>query len=127
DQATWTANVGAHYFVDAGDKFQLPDLRNMFRRYTGTDADTANARVFGSYQSDAFQAHMMGSIQVLSGGQDPVNVIQSTYELRGGRLLDGWPLVGVYGQIVDDFVHGVPRTGYETRPLNVAYAPRLHI
>ena len=43
--AVWTANRGAHYFADvSGTTFRVPDLRNMFRRYTGTDADTANAR-----------------------------------------------------------------------------------
>uniref|UniRef100_UPI0020CE9CA7 phage tail protein n=1 Tax=Achromobacter denitrificans TaxID=32002 RepID=UPI0020CE9CA7 len=43
-QATWTANIGAHYFVDVdANTFRVPDLRNMFRRFTGTDADTANA------------------------------------------------------------------------------------
>ena len=42
--AVWTANRGAHYFADvSGTTFRVPDLRNMFRRYTGTDADTANA------------------------------------------------------------------------------------
>ena len=49
--AVWTANRGAHYFADvSGTTFRVPDLRNMFRRYTGTDADTANARVVGSKQ-----------------------------------------------------------------------------
>ena len=44
--AVWTANRGAHYFADvSGTTFRVPDLRNMFRRYTGTDADTANARI----------------------------------------------------------------------------------
>ena len=46
--AVWTANRGAHYFADvSGTTFRVPDLRNMFRRYTGTDADTANARAVG--------------------------------------------------------------------------------
>ncbi|WP_246189986.1 phage tail protein, partial [Pandoraea captiosa] len=39
---SWAA--GMHKFVDlGGDNFRIPDLRNQFRRYTGTDADTANA------------------------------------------------------------------------------------
>ncbi|WP_233564487.1 phage tail protein, partial [Achromobacter sp. K91] len=57
-QATWSANVGAHYFVDVdANTFRVPDLRNMFRRFTGTDADTANARALGSLQSSQLQAH----------------------------------------------------------------------
>ncbi|WP_367352480.1 phage tail protein [Achromobacter animicus] len=50
-QAVWTANRGAHYFVDVDStNFRLPDLRDMFRRFSGTDADTANARALGSWQ-----------------------------------------------------------------------------
>ncbi|MGS1006282.1 hypothetical protein [Achromobacter anxifer] len=46
--SVWAANVGAHYFVDVdANTFRVPDLRNMFRRFTGTDADTANARAMG--------------------------------------------------------------------------------
>ncbi|WP_150646745.1 phage tail protein, partial [Pandoraea pnomenusa] len=52
--ASWTS--GMHKFVDlGGDNFRCPDLRNQFRRYTGTDADTANARAIGSTQLDASQ------------------------------------------------------------------------
>jgi len=44
-QADWQANLGAHGFVDvSATQFRVPDLRNQFRRYTGTDADSANAR-----------------------------------------------------------------------------------
>ncbi|WP_334168282.1 phage tail protein, partial [Achromobacter mucicolens] len=44
-QANWEARRGGHYFVDIDStRFRVPDLRDMFRRFTGTDADTANAR-----------------------------------------------------------------------------------
>jgi len=57
-QSDWTANIGAHWFVDVSDsQFRVPDLRNMFRRYSGTDADTANARALGSRQNGAIAAH----------------------------------------------------------------------
>ena len=56
--AVWTANRGAHYFADvSGTTFRVPDLRNMFRRYTGTDADTANARGLASRQGDLLRRH----------------------------------------------------------------------
>ncbi|WP_236675796.1 phage tail protein [Achromobacter xylosoxidans] len=52
-QAFWDANKGGHYFVDVdANTFRVPDLRDMFRRFTGTDADTANARPLGSRRSD---------------------------------------------------------------------------
>uniref|UniRef100_UPI0028A1E8FF phage tail protein n=1 Tax=Achromobacter sp. TaxID=134375 RepID=UPI0028A1E8FF len=44
-QANWEARRGGHYFVNIdANTFRVPDLRDMFRRFTGTDADTANAR-----------------------------------------------------------------------------------
>ncbi|MFY3145745.1 phage tail protein, partial [Achromobacter xylosoxidans] len=43
-EAIWQANRGAHWFSDySATQFRVPDLRDMFRRFTGTDADTANA------------------------------------------------------------------------------------
>ncbi|MGV2896913.1 hypothetical protein ACNPPY_14065, partial [Achromobacter sp. AGC78] len=43
-QANWEARRGGHYFVNIdANTFRVPDLRDMFRRFTGTDADTANA------------------------------------------------------------------------------------
>ncbi|MBF8179669.1 hypothetical protein IXC47_18460, partial [Herminiimonas contaminans] len=57
-QAFWDANRGGHYFVDVdATYFRTPDLRDMFRRYTGTDADTANARTMGSFKADTLQGH----------------------------------------------------------------------
>ncbi|MFY1892324.1 phage tail protein, partial [Achromobacter xylosoxidans] len=49
---------GAHWFTDySATQFRVPDLRDMFRRFTGTDADTANARALASRQAGAFPAH----------------------------------------------------------------------
>src|SRR5690606_36824424 len=36
-------------------EYRAPDLRDMFLRFTGTDADTANVRAIGSRQMDAIQ------------------------------------------------------------------------
>src|SRR5690606_33089793 len=42
--------------ADLGDgDWKLPDLQDVFNRYAGTDADTANARSVGTYQADALQ------------------------------------------------------------------------
>ncbi|MFY3869941.1 phage tail protein, partial [Achromobacter xylosoxidans] len=38
-EAVWSANRGSHWFSDySATQFRVPDLRDMFRRFTGTDA-----------------------------------------------------------------------------------------
>jgi hypothetical protein len=103
----------------------VPDLRNMFRRFTGTDADTANARALGSRQDDAFQAHRTGNIQISSGGTTPINKLASTIVNEGGPTLSN-PYVGNYAQLLSDGTHGTLRMGFETRSINLAFAPRIH-
>ena len=72
-EAVWQANRGAHWFSDySATQFRVPDLRDMFRRFTGTDLDTANARTVGSRQLQALLAHhhelSSRSIAVGAGG-----------------------------------------------------------
>ncbi|WP_233234483.1 hypothetical protein [Bordetella sp. LUAb4] len=121
DQATWTANVGAHYFVDAGDKFQLPDLRNMFRRYTGTDADTANVRPLAGRQLDALQR----IVGMVDGYND---FLSSDGAMFGGNASTNAPNLGSRAtnhQLAFDSAR-VTRSSTETRPLNVSLLPRIH-
>ncbi|MGE8690959.1 MAG: phage tail protein [Achromobacter sp.] len=124
-QATWTANVGAHFFVDVdANTFRVPDLRNMFRRYTGTDADTANARAPGSRQRDALQnitggfnarySSIIGAgagaiVGVAVGSQDSATMTSQgpAYEFTFNASR-------------------VARTSTETRATNTAYHPRIH-
>ncbi|MCH4577954.1 hypothetical protein L7A46_33930, partial [Achromobacter xylosoxidans] len=74
----WQANRGAHWFSDySATQFRVPDLRDMFRRFTGTDLDTANARALGSRQADAMQR------------------ITASFDLR--RMANGDSLVGNAG------------------------------
>ena len=105
-QAVWTANVGAHYFVDvSGTQFRIPDLRNMFRRFTGTDADTANARTLATKQAFTVQTHshtFMGSVQAVGAGGYPVP----------------------YGGGASNVTNAAGSA--ETRPVNTGYAPRLY-
>ena len=57
-EAVWQANRGAHWFSDySATQFRVPDLRDMFRRFTGTDLDTANARTLASRQAPQIQSH----------------------------------------------------------------------
>lgn len=102
-EAVWQANRGAHWFSDfSAAQFRAPDLRDMFRRFTGTDLDTANARVIGSRQADQFRAHTHGG------------TTHSGQGAAGGSLL-----VGGSGQTA-------ATGGSETRPANVAFLPRIH-
>ena len=106
--ASWTS--GMHKFVDlGGDNFRCPDLRNQFRRYTGTDADTANARTLGTPQKDQLREHdhrLTLSIRALASGSVYADV-GAAGDLSG----------------VTTAVSG----GAETRPTNTAYAPRIHV
>lgn len=115
-QATWTANIGGHFFVDVdADNFRVPDLRNMFRRYTGTDADTANARALGTKQADALAKHRhqvwetdrYGGVTVTGAGGLAIYAAGSNSGYRTG---DGSGL----------------GLSTETRGINVAYHPRIH-
>ncbi|CAN0622131.1 protein of unknown function [Burkholderia multivorans] len=107
--ASWVA--GAHNFVDNGDgTFRLPDLRNQFFRAIGTNADTANARALGSGQIDALRAHQHGM---------PYQLWDTHSGTSGG--MSGSGSSGYAAQVTNS------AGGTETRPVNTAYAPRIHI
>ncbi|MGB3433561.1 hypothetical protein [Achromobacter sp.] len=132
-QETWTANLGAHYFVDVnGAQFRVPDLRNMFRRYTGTDTDTGSSRWSGSRQLDALQ-RITGGFHAISDFNSEFPVVWS----QDGAFLDGG--TGVNAPSIDDIISQekptrrtgfdsarVTRSSSETRPSNVAFHPRIH-
>lgn len=116
--ASWTA--GTHFFADNGDgTFRTPDLRNQFQRFTGTNADTANARVIGSAQIGAFENHVH------------VGTVASTSQLASGTVAGAGLMVGYQQTTQTGYsASGVgpsSTAGTETRPANVAYAPRIHI
>ena len=133
-QAVWTANIGGHYFVDVnGTQFRCPDLRNQFRRFTGTDADTANARGLGSRQQDAIQ-HISGSsgfrsASAVAGAGTGSTSGAFAYATRAGSAGASELVLGnaAYNADVLSFdASRVARTSSETRTTNVAYHPRLH-
>ncbi|WP_053497675.1 hypothetical protein [Achromobacter xylosoxidans] len=102
-EAVWQANRGAHWFSDySATQFRVPDLRDMFRRFTGTDLDTANARALASRQADQFRSHAHGG------------TTHSAQGAGGGNLL-----TGASGQTTT-------AGGTETRPVNTAYHARIH-
>lgn len=127
-QDIWAANLGAHYFVSVdASYFRAPDLRNMFRRYTGTDADTANARAMGSRQRDAIR-NMTGSAgalyragETIASGVLTVGSWGNTPAKVGTQGADP----GDNGTVAFDASKQVP-TSTENRPVNTAYHPRIH-
>lgn len=114
-QAAWTASIGAHHFVDVSEtQFRVPDLRNMFRRYTGTDADTANARTLGSRQAEA-----------VNTAGNTLRQAAKTWASTGAgvgssQIYVGESSIPTYGEGLAFF------GGKETRPVNAAYRPRIH-
>lgn len=124
-EAVWQANRGAHWFSDySATQFRVPDLRDMFRRFTGTDLDTANARALGSRQADAMKAHAHTLILQRSGGgiNTPMRVV------NGGNNM--WPFNANGSEqeyVARDSSDGVsPTGGTENRGRNTAYHPRIH-
>jgi hypothetical protein len=112
-QATWAANIGAFYFVDVdATNFRVPDLRNVFRRYAGTDADTATARALGSYKADTLKSHSHSL-----GGNGAWVDRSGTYITNAGGStvnLDRAATTGATGSA-------------ETAPRHTAFNPVIHI
>jgi hypothetical protein len=136
-QSTWDSNRGAHFFVDvSGTQFRIPDLRNMFRRFTGTDADTANARTLGSAQLDAGQ-RIHAAVVLRAGSAGPATgVLQLSSDAFATQFGSGG--TGGINTVTRDSLAAAPdtldfdsarvtRTSSETRPVNAAYAPRIHV
>lgn len=111
-EAVWSANRGSHWFSDySATQFRVPDLRDMFRRFTGTDADTANARALATRQLGAFQSH--------SHAQN-----SETLDRTGNANAAGGTLLAVRN--VGNGLVTLASGGAETRPVNTAYYPRIH-
>jgi len=126
-QFYWTDNIGGHFFVDVSNsQFRVPDLRNQFRRYTGTDADSANARGLGMRQKDALQAHRHrwnNNINVHAG---PTIVSGGSYSYLSPGVQRIIYNDGTGSATLTDGANGSPRLSAETRPVSVAYRPRIH-
>lgn len=144
-QAFWDANKGGHYFVDVdANTFRVPDLRDMFRRFTGTDADTANARTLGTVQAGAFPSHTHG---VSDPGHshavsDPGHAhggAGSYYLMSGGgtnsfnNFGSGGVAPATAGSTTGIWINASgtglwinASGGAENRPVNGAYQPRIH-
>lgn len=111
-QAQWTASLGAHGFVDVNaTQFRVPDLRNMFRRFAGTDSDTGTARAAGTLQADDIKSH---NHNIDNGGS----------RIWGGTgSADSASSAGNRSYLYRPTNN---TGGTETRPVNVAFHPRIH-
>ncbi|WP_076591970.1 hypothetical protein [Herminiimonas arsenitoxidans] len=127
-QAVWDANIGAHYFVDVdATYFRAPDLRNMFWRYTGTDADTANARTLGSSKGDTLQGHWHAHFTTVTNDRQINNVVAGpgNWPATSGNTLKS-NTEAFIKTAISDGSNGAPRLGAETAPKSTAYHPRIH-
>lgn len=107
--ASWTTKVFKFADVDS-NTFRYPDLRDVFARFNGADADTGLAVAIGVYKADTIRSHRhqqtSDSLTGTTGGS--------------GRYADGGA--------------NVPSSNYtlytgtgETAPKHTAFAPRICI
>ncbi|NQE48206.1 hypothetical protein RC52_05355 [Herbaspirillum rubrisubalbicans] len=109
--SNWTPKVFRFADVDA-NTFRFPDLRDVFPRFMGSNVDSGAARSLGSYQADAFKSHRH------TGGEagfiaDRAGKGQYAPTGDGNNWSPGWQMTY--------------EGGSETRPMNTAFAPRIHL
>jgi hypothetical protein len=122
-QAVWTANIGAHYFVDVNStQFRVPDLRDMHFRFTGTSAD-GGPRILGTKQMDAGQR----LIGVLGAPQEiGINGVFAALPGTASQFAGSPTNAQAFSQVQLDSAR-TARVSSETRGINVAFHPRIHI
>jgi hypothetical protein len=122
DAGDWEPH-GTQYALIGTTQFRVPDYRNMFPRAAGTDADTANPRGAGSYQSDALQ-NIVGNLgRTVSGGGSSVDGAFQVMS-SGGGVSGSTTSVA---QVVDFDAGRVVRISTETRGASAAVAAAILI
>ncbi|MCP1573632.1 hypothetical protein J2S30_002011 [Herbaspirillum rubrisubalbicans] len=120
--AQWSTKVFKFADVDA-NTFRFPDLRDVGTRFTGTNADTNQPRTLGSYQADA--------LQKITGNFGSILNVQSSaigaFALAASGIA-AYPTgnSGDFNQFTFDSSR-VTRSASETRGMNTAFAPRIHL
>lgn len=123
--ASWVP--GAFVFSEEASGLRLPDLRDKFLRFTGTNAD-GGVRYLASSQGDALQ-RLYGAIekvQIAAGGGVTSGVLSLSPWTEYGQYITSAEL----GQRIANIgfnADAVARTSAETRPTNVALHPRIHV
>lgn len=113
--------------ADIGDgTWKAPDLRDVFKRMDGTDADTANARTLGSWQKGSLQSFDPDVAGPAVSGLHP----NTDMSVRAGFGLDP-ATTGIYpnAQTVFNLAEGSPAlvsvAGGVMRPESTAAAPYI--
>lgn len=107
--------IGTDYGAgDGSTTFQVPDLRGEFVRGWDNDRGADAGRGIGTAQEDQMQGH--GHIFRGSQGQQGTGGPGFT----GPNSEGTFTYSGVINEATDDQSNGVPRSGPETRPRNVA-------
>ena len=154
--ASWATKVFKFADVDA-NYFRLPDLRNMFIRFSGTSADSGTTRDIGTYEAFANASHThTGSASAAgnhyhngttdAGGYHNHSMTLGSRDSTGAKPADsgggntytgyvdaggshshtfstGWSVQGDHTHTIT-----INATGNsEARPVNTAFAPRVHI
>ena len=110
-----THKAGEFSFIDVSStRFRLPDLRNQFIRFTGTDADNANARLLGSYQASEIKK------SPLKVGNEVTSILMGGY----GGIPANLAIGGGHYRVAGGGAAYVG-SGTDTRPDNTAFAPRI--
>ncbi|MGS1116863.1 hypothetical protein [Castellaniella sp. UC4442_H9] len=120
----WAKGVGLISDIGNGN-WKAPDYQDVFLRMSGTDADTANARLAGAHQNDALQ-NIVGTLNA-SNIRNGVATGAFAANLAGaqaaGSISDS--LSDTTGFSFDP--SRVARTSVETRGSNTAVAPVILI
>lgn len=108
-----------------GGNWKAPDLQDMFKRMTGTDVDTANARLIGARQDDALQ-HIMGSLtRVATSPSGSTQAGAFSADNAGAATNIAHGSVPTWNYTFD--ASRVARTATETRPISTSMRPFIHV
>jgi len=105
---------------DGSTTFNVPDMRGIFPRGAGTSGKLTNANgvafsgTLGTYQNDKMQGHKHTQRYQLVTNR--ASGTYNWYSVNGPVDTNGGDTTGP----VTDGVNGVPRTGAETNPANLA-------
>ena len=108
-------NSGNGFYCNpASANFTLPNTQALFVRGYDVSGSTDTGRAFGSYEADQMQGHYHTSLH--SGFLDANGTAGGSTVTAGNFIV----VDGSTGSPVTDGTNGTPRTGKETRPMNIA-------
>ncbi len=125
------AVIGTTFGIgDGSTTFNLPDMRGYFPRGFDAGAGRDPGRVFGSTQTDQMQGHIhRNGVGQTNGSPTMMTYTTTATDVPGNGLNTAHAdnntaqSQGTTSVPISDGTNGTPRTGTETRPLNVALDP----